>query len=193
MRFLFLFAFSTLLVACPEPEDFNLSIVNDSSEIRYQDGPVVNQRSFDIQRSGEWEAITSSGAFLCIRTCGDPGPVVCALGDMPFFRPQVHALLPGGSLDETFSGSGWILGSDLLGECVRKIPLKGLLRTTVCHSADAIHVDDDSPVAPPTESGLVGDGSEETVIQDPTCETFEFELPSADNTVELRLTVDVAA
>jgi hypothetical protein len=47
--FLFLFFFSTLLVACHDPEDFNLSIVNDSSEIRYQDGPVVNQRSFDIQ------------------------------------------------------------------------------------------------------------------------------------------------
>ena len=83
--------------------------------------------------------------------------------------------------------------ADLLGECARKIPLEGPMRTTVCHSAEAVLVADESPVEPPSESGLVGDGSEETVIQDPTCETFEFELPAEENIVELLLTGDVAA
>ena len=193
MRLFLLFVFSALLVACPEPEDFTLSIVNDSGEIRYQDGPIVGLRTLEMERSGEWEFIRSNGAFLCLRTCGEAGPVECAMGDAPFFPPQVHALLPGDSLDETRSGSGWIVTADLFGECAQKIALEGLLRTTVCHSAEAIFVSDESPVDPPAESGLVGDGSEETTIQDPTCETFEFELPAEENIVELVLTDDVSA
>ena len=192
MRFFLLFVFSTLLVACPEPEGFTLSIVNDS-EIRYQDGPFSGQRGLEIQRNGEWGSVTSNGEFSCLRTCGTPGPVECVMGAAPFFPPQVHALLPGDSLDETRSGSGWVVTVDLFGDCVRKIALEGLLRTTVCHSAEAIYLADESPVEPPSESGLVGDGSEETVIQDPTCETLEFELPADENTVELLLTGDVAA
>ena len=75
----------TLLVACPEPEPFDVSIVNNSSDIQYMDGPRSGGQSFEIDRDGEWKNVTPNGAFLCLRTCGQPGPVVCAMADIAVF------------------------------------------------------------------------------------------------------------
>lgn len=162
---------SLALSACVESPSFVVTVVNDADHTRFLSG----------DESGPWFGMTElwyngdrTIAFnewqLCAASCGNPG---IGVGCMDVARiPSVVALLPMDSTELEFSGDAWMLVPGLNSSCTKKTALSQQLTLELCHGSEA-QTWEGWPLPEPLTSGLVSD---EAVVVNPRCESWDFSL-----------------
>lgn len=155
---------------------FEVVVTNVGTEVSYINATEGSGILMGVQEEidGEALSLSTSLAFMCAPKCSDPpgfGSIACA--DMAPDLLVTHALLPGDSASKSFDGEFWYF-SEARG-CVKRAPLTGPMSVRLCHDDTIVDFNGDL-VDEATNSGPVGSGGFEVMLEEANCELFPVEI-----------------